>query len=64
MERLKEVLMTRPWLKRHLRETSDELKIVVISTRDETGRTRRARLNFKAMIFDAKTPADVSERVR
>ena len=67
MERLKEVLAKRPWLKRHLRENMNEqvsFKIVVISTRDETGRVRRARRNFKAMVFDAKTPVDVSERLK
>ena len=71
MERLKEVLAKRPWLKRQLRENMTEdsrqaenrLQMVVISTRDETGRARRARMNFRATIFDAKTPADISERM-
>jgi hypothetical protein len=40
------------------------LKVVVISTKDETGKARRARMNFRATVFDAKTPADVSERMR
>ena len=38
--------------------------MVVISTQDEAGKARRARMNFRASIFNAKTPADVSERVR
>ena len=40
------------------------LKVVVISTQDEAGKARRARMNFRATIFDAKTSADVSERMR
>ena len=40
------------------------LKVVAISTQDETGKARRARMNFRATVFDAKTPADVSDRMR
>ena len=69
MERLKEVLAKRPWLKRHLREnmTGDNpqaenlLQQVVSSCRDEAGRARAARMKFRAAIFQPKTPPDIHE---